>query len=143
MGAFVGEEVLLGEAGVGAEVGAAEVGDLGGFPVVEAVAADHGFDDPGIDGEGFEAAGAEEEDAIGDFFADAGEGEEAGFGFGVGGVFGGGEPGGVGGEEAGDGGDVAGTETEGTGTKLVFGYGGEFGPGGEAVPEGGRHVVNY
>ena len=43
VGAFVGEEVLLGEACERAEMRAAEVGDLCGLPVVEAVAARHGF----------------------------------------------------------------------------------------------------
>jgi hypothetical protein len=57
---FPAEEVLLGEAGEGAEVGAAEVGDVGGFPAVEAVAAGEGFEHPRIHGEGLEFAGAEE-----------------------------------------------------------------------------------
>ena len=70
--AFPAEQILLGEAGEGAEVRAAEVGDLGGLPAVETVAAGEGFQDPGVDGEGLELAGAEEEHAVGDFFADAG-----------------------------------------------------------------------
>lgn len=38
-----GEEELLGEASEGAEVEAAELGEGGGFPVFEAVAAGEGF----------------------------------------------------------------------------------------------------
>lgn len=54
-------------------MGAAEVGDLRRLPTGEAVAALHRLDDPHVDGESFEPAGAEEEHAVGDFFADARE----------------------------------------------------------------------
>jgi hypothetical protein len=53
VGAFPGEEVLLGETGGGAEVGAAEVGDLRGRPIRKLITLRHGFDHPGVDGEGF------------------------------------------------------------------------------------------
>jgi len=106
---------LLGEAGLGAEVGAAKVGDLSGFPTVEPVATRHGFDYPGVHGKCFQAAGAEEEHAIGDFFADAGEGEQEDLGLGVGGALGGVEPTGVLGEKGRDTGDVAGAKTKGAG----------------------------
>lgn len=133
--AFEGEEVLLGEAGERAEVDAAEMRDLGGFPAVEAVTAGHGFDDPRVDGEGFEFAGAEEEDAVGDFFADAGEGAEAFFRGGVGERFGFVEPAGVRGEELGGFGNVAGAETEEAGAEIAFGDVRELGPGRQAVGE--------
>lgn len=129
--AFVGEEVLLGEAGERAEVDAAEVGDLGGFPALEAVALRHGFDDPRVDGEGFEFSGAEEENAVGDFFADAGERAETLFRGGVGERFGFVEPAGMGGEELGGFGNVAGAETEQAGAEIAFGDAGELGPGRE------------
>jgi hypothetical protein len=131
--AFVGEEVLLGEAGEGAEVGAAELGELGGFPAGEAVAAGEGLENPRVHREGLEFARAEEEDAVGDFFADAGEFEEAGFRGGVGEGFGFIEPAGAGGDEAGGLADVARAETEEAGAEGGLGDGGEFGPGGEAV----------
>lgn len=130
--ALEGEEVLLGEAGERAEVDAAEMRDLRGFPAIETVAARHGFDDPGIDGKGFEFAGAEEEDAVSDFFADAGKGAEAFFRRGVGERFGFVEPARVGGEKAGGFGDVAGAEAEEAGAEVGFGNLGELGPGGEA-----------
>jgi hypothetical protein len=114
-GALVGEEVLLGEAGLRAEVGAAEFSDLPGLPVVEAVAAGHGLDNPGIHGKGFQAPGAEKQHAVGDFFTDAGQLDQPGLGLGVGRVLGGGEPTGIGGEETGDAGDVAGPEAQGAG----------------------------
>ena len=72
MPALIGEEVLLSETGEGTEVGAAEVRDLGGLPAVQAVARGHGLEDPGVHGKGLEPAGAEEQDAVGDFFPDAG-----------------------------------------------------------------------
>ena len=72
VGAFPGEEVLWGEDGGGAEVGAAELGDMGGGRVGELVAPGHGFDHPRVDGEGFELASAKAEDAVGDFSPDAG-----------------------------------------------------------------------
>ena len=137
-GAFVGEEVLLGEAGLGAEVRAAEVGDLGGFPAVEVVAAGEGLENPRVDGEGFEAAGSEKENAVGDLFTDALECEQALFGFGVGGVFSGFEPTGVRGEETGDDGDVAGAKAERAGAKLLLGNGGEFRPSGQGVGSVGQ-----
>ncbi len=110
--AFVSEEVLLSEPGEGAEVLATEVRDLGGFPSGEIVASGHGLEDPGIDGEGFEFSGTEEEHAIGDFLADAGEFHESGFRVGVGKTFGFGEPPGMLGEESRGAGDVAGSESE-------------------------------
>lgn len=141
--ALPGEEELLGEAGEGAEVDAAELRERGGFPVVEAVAAGEGFEDPDVYGEGFEFAGAEEEDAVGDFFADAGEGAEAFFGGGVGEGFRLLEPAGVGGEKAGGLADVAGAEAEEAGAELGLGDGGELRPGGEgvAVAAGERGAV--
>ena len=106
MGAFPGEKVLLGEAGGGAEVGAAEMGDLSGRPASELVAPGHGFDHPRVDGEGFELTGAKEEHAVGDFFADAGEREEAGFGLDVGQCGGLVQPTGVRGQKLGGAGDI-------------------------------------
>jgi hypothetical protein len=70
--ALVGEEVLLGEACEGAEMSAAELGNLGGFPANEAIAAFHGSQDPNVDRKCFEPTSAEKECAISDFFADAG-----------------------------------------------------------------------
>lgn len=134
MAAFVGEEVLLGEAGEGAEMGAAEVGDLGGFPAFETVALGHGFDDPGIDGEGFEFSGAEEEDAVGDFFADTGKGAEALLRGSVGKGFGFFEPAGMRGEKLRGVVNVARAETEEAGAEIGFGDGGELGPGRQAAP---------
>lgn len=123
----------MGESGGGAVVDAAEVGDLGGGPVGQAVAAGHGFEHPGVDREGFGVAEAEEGDAVGDLFTYAGEGEEARFGGGVG--QGGGlvQPGGVGGEEVGGLFDGAGAEAEFAGAEVRFGGGGELGPGGEGA----------
>ncbi len=74
MGAHVVEEVLLGVAGVGAEVGFYKVFEAfgGGLAFWEVELLD-GFLDPDIDGEGVLEAVGEEEDAVGDFFADAGE----------------------------------------------------------------------
>lgn len=112
---------------------AAEVGDLGGFPAGEAVAALHGLDDPHIDGKRFESTSAEEEDAIGDFFADTGERAETLLCAGVGERFGFIEPAGMRGEELRGLSNVARAEAEEAGTEGGFGDGGELGPGGQAV----------
>ena len=86
-----------------------------------------------IQGEGFEFARAEEENTVGDFFADAGERHQTGFGFGVGGGFAFFEPAGVIGDEAGGLVDVARTKTEQAGAQVGLGDGGEFGPSRKAV----------
>lgn len=71
VGAFPGEEELLGEAGGGAVVDSAEVSHLGEAPTFEAVAAGHGLDHPGVDREGGVMVEPKEEHAVGDFFPDA------------------------------------------------------------------------
>ena len=50
---------------------AAEVGDLRGGPAGEAVVSGHRFEDPSVDRESLELTRAEEQDAVGHFFADA------------------------------------------------------------------------
>jgi len=73
--AFVEEEVLLSPAGVGAEVVAGEMSQLAGGDalVVGEIDAAQGTFDPDIDGEGVVESAGEEEGAVGDFLADAGE----------------------------------------------------------------------
>ena len=123
----------MGEAGEGTEVGAAEVGDWRGLPAREAVAELHRPDDPHVNGEGLEPAGPEQEDAIGDFFADAGEGAEAFLRGGVGEGFGFFEPAGMRGEELRGLRNVAGAEAKEAGAEGGFGDGGEFRPRGKPV----------
>ena len=119
---------MLGEAGEGAEVGAAELRDLGGLPADEAVAACEGFEHPGVDGEGCEFARAEEQDAVGDFLADAGEFEQTRFRGGVGEVLGLIEPAGVCSEEECGLVNEARAEAELAGAEIGFGNGGELRP---------------
>lgn len=121
----------MSEAGERAEVNAAEVSDLGGFPASETVALRHGFDDPRVDGERFESSGAKQEDAVGDLFTDAGERAETVFGGGVGERFGFVEPAGMRSEELGGFGNVTGAETEQAGAEIAFGDARELGPGRE------------
>lgn len=96
---LVGEKELLGEAGGGAEMGATEMGDLGGSPAGESVARLERFDDPDVDGEGFETARAEQQDTVRHFFADAGKQAKTRFGVRVGQAFGFFQPAGIFGEE--------------------------------------------
>jgi hypothetical protein len=131
--AFPRRTGIAGVARVRAEVGAAEVGDLGRLPTVETVAAGEGFEHPGVHGEGLELAGAEEQHAVGNFFADAGQFHQPPLGGGVGQGFGFIEPAGPGAEEFRGFGDVAGAEAEQAGAEVFFGDGGEFGPGGELL----------
>jgi len=133
LGALVGEEELLGQAGERAEVGASELGELWGAPTFEAVATGEGLEDPHVDGKGFEPARAEEKDAVGDFLPDAGELAESGLGGGVGESFGFLKPAGMRGEKAGGFADVFGAKTEQAGAEVAFGDGCENGPGGEGV----------
>lgn len=83
--AGVVEEVLLGVAGVGAEVGVGEVSDAGGGDVAFAAEVELPEDalDPDVDGDGGEAFAGEEEDAVGDLFADSVEFHEMGAGIGI------------------------------------------------------------
>ncbi len=73
--AFAIEEVLLGPAGVGAEVGAGELSQLAGgdaFLAGEVDAAEGAFD-PHVDGEGVVESAGEQQHAIGDFLANPGQ----------------------------------------------------------------------
>ena len=139
--AFVGKKELLREAGERTEVGATEVGDLRRLPVGERVAAFHGLDDPHVDGERFESAGAEEEDAVGDFFADAGERAEALFRGSVGERLGFLEPAGMRGDPVRSLRNVTGAEAEEAGAELGFGHRGELRPSGEAMDARGDLVA--
>ena len=75
MRAFAVEEVLLGPAGVGAEVGAGELSQLAGGDASFAgeVDAAEGALDPHVDGEGVVESAGEEQGAVGDFLADPGQ----------------------------------------------------------------------
>ena len=50
-----------------------EMSDLGGFPTLQAVPFRHRFDDPHVDRECLESTSAEEENAVRNFLADAGQ----------------------------------------------------------------------
>lgn len=133
MAAFPSEKILLGQAGPRSEMGPAEMRDLGGFPPGETIAAFEGLEDPGVHGKGFEFAGAEQQDAVGDFFADAGQFEQARLGGGVGQVLGLIQPAGALGDVVGRSMNIFGAETEEAGAQVLFGNGREFGPGRQTV----------
>ena len=130
------KQILLRQPGQRPEVGATEMGHLGGFPAGEAVATLHRFDDPYVHGKRFEPTGTKEEDAVGDLFADAGKGAEADFGFGVRDALGFLQPTRMRGEELGGFRNVAGAKAEEAGAEIGFGNGGKFGPSREAVKVG-------
>ena len=87
---------MLGEPGKGTEVLAAEVSDLGGFPISELVMDGHRLEDPSVHREGLELARTEEQHTVGDIFADAGQFHQPGLGRRIGQVFGFIEPAGAG-----------------------------------------------
>ena len=124
---------MLGEAGEGAEVRTAKLGDLRGFPADETVARGHRLQNPGVHRKSLQSARSEEQHAVGDFFAHAGEFKQAGLGRGVGERLGLVEPAGARSESACGFGNVARAKSELAGAELGFGNGGEFGPGGQAV----------
>ncbi len=73
--AFAVEEVLLGPAGVGTEVGAGKLSQLAGGDAFFAgeVDAAEGALDPHVDGKGVVESAGEEQGAVGDFLADPGQ----------------------------------------------------------------------
>ena len=73
--AFVEEEVLLGPAGVGAEVGAGKFAEFAGGDALFAgeIDAAEGALDPHVDGESVVESAGEQQHAIGDFLANAGQ----------------------------------------------------------------------
>jgi hypothetical protein len=75
LGAFAVEEVLLGPAGVGAEMGAGELSQLAGGDALFAGEIDpaEGAFDPHVDGERVVESAGEQQRAVGDLLADAGE----------------------------------------------------------------------
>lgn len=139
MGAFPREQVLLGEAGDGSEMHAAEVRYLSRRPTGQSVAAGHRFDHPGVDREGFEVAETKKRHAVGDFFAYTGQGAERSFGFEVGqrgGLF---QPAGMGHQKLSGAFDVAGPKSELAGSQLFLRNGRQLLPRGQGVE--GKFVI--
>jgi len=115
------------------EVRAAEVRHLGRRPPVQAVVAGQRLQDPRVHRKGFEPAGAEQEDAVRDLCADAGQFEQAGVRRGVGQGLSLLQPAGAVGEEPRGSGDVAGTEPQQAAAQLSLRYRRERGPVGQGV----------
>jgi len=127
------EQILLSQPRIGTEVHPPKMGDLGRLPAGQTVVPAHRGDDPDIDGESFQLAGAKEQDAVGDLLSDARQMEQPGFGRGVGQPFRFLQPAGVLSEKPGGLVHIAGPEAQLAGPQLGFGERGELGPGREPV----------
>jgi len=127
------KQILLGKAGERAEMGAAEMGDLRGFPIFQTIATGESFEDPRIDGEGFKFTGPKKQHAVGNFFTDAGQFQETGFRGGVGELFSFVEPTRTGSDKFCGIVNVARSESEQTRAEISFGDVRQLRPSREAV----------
>jgi len=124
---------------------AAEMGDLGRLPALQPVMPGHRLDDPDVDGKGLEAPAAVQQDAVRDFFANAGQQAQAGARLPVGQRLRCFQPTRMGGKKPGGLVDMAGAKTELARAQPGFGHAGEPIPGRreplQAVPGASRATI--